>query len=250
MALQHDHPVAGPTLKLDRIGELGVGLLVEAVEITLAEPFGSGVLAEVDQVLDQHAERSPPVTDVVLAEHRVSGELVHPHQGVADHGRAQVPDVHLFGHVRSGVVDDHRAGVGRRGDAEPFVDSDGLELFGQEAVAEGEVDESGAGDLDLAAHVGQHARVEHLLGDLARIRTDLLGEWQRAVDLGVGAIAGTHDRIDIRTTGDLGEYRDEQVGDDRERVGHVRHSGPEHPRSPRTVGGRCRIAVSASGFAV
>ena len=73
-ALQEHDPLAGPFLELGRFGELGVGLLVEAVEVALRQPVGGDVLTDVEQVLDEHAERPAPVADVVLADHVVTEE--------------------------------------------------------------------------------------------------------------------------------------------------------------------------------
>ena len=132
---------------------------------------GGDVLADVEQVLDEHAERAAPVADVVLADHGVAEELEHPHERVADDRRAQVPDVHLLGDVGRRVVDDDRARRGggrrRRGARRPAT---AVELVGEERVVEREVDEARAGDLDRAAHLLQHARVDDPLRDLARVR--------------------------------------------------------------------------------
>ena len=38
----------------------------------MRQPLGGDVLADVEQVLDEHAERAAPVTDVVLADHVVA----------------------------------------------------------------------------------------------------------------------------------------------------------------------------------
>ena len=61
--------------------------------------MGGLVLAEVQEVLDQHAERRAPVADVVLPDDGVTGEVEHAGQRVADDRRPQVADVHLLGHV-------------------------------------------------------------------------------------------------------------------------------------------------------
>ena len=72
---QHD-PCAGPLLERLVVLELGRRRLVERVEV--AEPERVGPLgADVDEVLDEHAERAAPVADVVL-----------PHDVVADGARA------------------------------------------------------------------------------------------------------------------------------------------------------------------
>ena len=88
--------------------ELRAGRLVEGVRVL--GHFGGliGVDADVEEVLDEHAEWCAPVADVVLTDDRVAEEFVGAGQGVADDGGAQVADVHLLGHVRRRVVDGHR----------------------------------------------------------------------------------------------------------------------------------------------
>ena len=76
-ALQHHDPVARPILELLAAVELGSGLLVEPVEIADAQLRRSLGLADVDQVLDEHAERRAPIADVVLADHGVPDEFEH-----------------------------------------------------------------------------------------------------------------------------------------------------------------------------
>ena len=43
---------------------------------------------------------------------------------------------------------------------------------------------------------------DDVVGDLARVAAELLGERQRAVGLRVGAVAGAHDGVDIARSGD------------------------------------------------
>ena len=66
-----------------------------------------GVLADRQQVLDEHPEQGAPVAHVVPPD--VGSQAVQrADEGVADDRRAQVGDVHLLGHVRRGVVDGDR----------------------------------------------------------------------------------------------------------------------------------------------
>ena len=99
----------------------------------------------------------------------VALELEHAHERVADHGRAQVADVHLLGHVGRGVVDGDDLRDGRRRHAEPLV----LERLGRPArerlAGEREVDEPGPGDLDRRQRAaGVAERPDHALGQAAR----------------------------------------------------------------------------------
>ena len=110
---QHDAAAAA-------LGEGGVAVElparrgVELVEVAHAEGLGAGRAVDVEQVLDEHAERRAPVADVVLAPHVVAEEPEHAGQRVPDERAAQVADVHLLGHVGRRVVDDHGLGVRRR----------------------------------------------------------------------------------------------------------------------------------------
>ena len=198
--------------------ELGVGLLVEAVEIAERQPVSGDVLADVEQVLDEHAERAAPVADVVLADDVVADERQHAHERVADHRRAQVADVHLLGDVRRRVVDDDRALRRRLRHAEAVVGRDAAELAGEEVVVEREVHEARPGDLELLATPSSAAGVDDRLGDLARVARRSLGERERPVDLGVGAIRRPHDRIHTvppaisAKTGRAGRRRCQGVG--------------------------------------
>ena len=103
-ALQQNHAV--PRTRDERlIGvELGSGLLVERIQVTNAEFLGGIGLSKVEQVLDQHAERSAPVTDVVLTVDCVPFVPQHSDYRIAYHRRAEVANMHLLGHIRGRVV--------------------------------------------------------------------------------------------------------------------------------------------------
>ena len=76
---QHD---AGPStfLKWFRVLKLGVRLLVEAIKIALRQSFGRHIFAKIKKMLDEHAERPPPVADVIFPRHGVADEFHHPHE--------------------------------------------------------------------------------------------------------------------------------------------------------------------------
>ena len=106
--LERDHPrpgahveVAGATGGLRLLGgvELDPRALVEHVRVGDEQPGLGRSFAHLEQVLDEHAERGAPVADVVLPDDVVAEVLERAGQRVADDRRAQVPDVHLLGHV-------------------------------------------------------------------------------------------------------------------------------------------------------
>jgi hypothetical protein len=70
---------------------------------------------------DEHSELCAPIADVVLADDGVAFEFVEAGDAVADDGAAEMADVHLFGDIGAGVIDDD--GLGRLGlfDAQPLL---------------------------------------------------------------------------------------------------------------------------------
>ena len=97
-----------PTGTIGEIGvfvELAFGLPVKGVEIADVE-LGLFSSLLVEHVFDEHAELRAPVADVVLTDDRVAALLKDADDGVADDGRAQVPDVHFLRDVGAGVIDD------------------------------------------------------------------------------------------------------------------------------------------------
>ncbi len=81
---------------------------VIAVEVFDRQGFlGEAILPH---VVDDHAELSAEVADVVLADHGVAEKFQDAGHGVAEDGGAQMADVHLLGDVWAGVIDDDGAG--------------------------------------------------------------------------------------------------------------------------------------------
>ena len=78
----------------------------------------------------------------------------------------------------------------------------------------------GPGDLERRL-AGEIRWRDDVVGDVARLAAELLGERQGAVGLCVGTIARAHDRVDRAVAaGDRRERRCQQVGDDDERISH------------------------------
>ena len=133
--------------------ELGTGRLVETGEVAHREALGGCGLAEVEHVLDEHAERRAPVADVILLRDSMADQFEQSHQRIADDGGAKVPDMHLLGHVGMRIVHDEMLRGRRRPHTEVPIGRGHCQLLAQELIAEGEVQESGAGDFDRATHV-------------------------------------------------------------------------------------------------
>ena len=92
------------------------GIAVEAFEIGQRH-FTGVFLLLFFQPGDQHTELSAPVAHVVRADHLMTEELKRTDGSVTDDGGTQMADVHLFGDIRRGVVNDDSLRL-RPGDAQ------------------------------------------------------------------------------------------------------------------------------------
>ncbi|CAO0835925.1 hypothetical protein SMICM17S_05673 [Streptomyces microflavus] len=150
-----------------------------------------------DQILDEHAELGAPVADVVAPDHALAGELQDPDHRVTDDRRPQVADVHLLGHVRLGVVDDRGPGrrVHRHAEAALGVGGPGGQRLDDRPVRERDVEEAGAGDLDVLDQLTRREGGGDLACQLPGVALELLGERQDAVGLEVGPVASAQQRV-------------------------------------------------------
>ena len=147
-------------------------------------------------MLDEHSKRRAPVTDMVLANDGVADRLTHSHQCITDHGRSQVPDVHLFRHVRCGIVDDDSLGSGRTTDPEVLIVTHFAEQAGHVRIVEGEVEESGTGDPYVGTDARQIELVDELLSDVAWFLAELVRQSQGDIHLCVGSVARPRRRVE------------------------------------------------------
>src|SRR6185503_5859762 len=195
---QHD-ALARAVRELRIAVELSARRAIEIAELSHAR-LRAG-LADVEHVLDQHAERSAPVADVVLANHLVARELEQPRERVADDRRAHVSDVHLLRDVRRRVIDDDAILDPRGRHAEPLVARELGEAALDERRLQGQIDEPRTGDLDTLADVGEIGRGDDGLRDLPRSTLQRLGHAHREIGLKIRALGAAHHRIDPRVLG-------------------------------------------------
>ncbi len=202
--LQRGHPPPGPAAEPLVAVEPFPRRLVERGEVTRRQ-FGVGSrLAHLQRVLDQHAERGAPVTQVRRPDHGLAEEFQDARDGVAHRGGPQVADMQFLGHVRAGVVDDHPQARIRRGRAEALVGEQAGRLAGDPAGGQRQVHEAGPADIELVAHAGYVEVCHDPLGHLARRHAEALGERQRHVRLEVRELRGTDERIGARMFGTEG----------------------------------------------
>ena len=144
-----------------------MGQAIELVHVLQREAARGARAARVPvlgQVLDEHAELRPPIPHMVLADYAMIERFQRASQGVTDDGAAQVTDVHLLGHVGTGVIDDHSLGCGRRSQPDARVGHGLCGASDQEVISQRQVDESRPRNGGFLADVLQASRSE----DLAR----------------------------------------------------------------------------------
>jgi len=187
----------GPLGERRLVVELAPGRLVERVRVGAQQARLGGVLAHVEQVLDEHAERGAPVADMVIPDHLVPGELQDPRDGVTHDGRAQVPDVHLLGDVRRGVVDDHPQRVLGQRDAESGIAELRGRRLAEPGILQRDVDEPRAAHLSALDQRCAGEVTSDRLGDLPGWPAELPGKGERDTRLVVGERRWPDHRIDL-----------------------------------------------------
>jgi hypothetical protein len=90
---------------------------------------------------------------VILPQDLVTDKAEHPGEGIPDHRAAQVPDVHLLGHVGCRVVDDDPLRIGGDRHPDALVRSGRRDQVRHELVGQGQIDEPLPADLDRCADV-------------------------------------------------------------------------------------------------
>ena len=163
---------------------------IESVEVTHRETLNGGVFAEIDEVLNQHAERRTPVPHVIASNDRMTHESIDPSEGVANHRGAQVADVHLFSDVRGRVVNDNRLGLRRHGYVQSLVGHQLVELLTKKRWRQREVEKSGTGHLD-GGETGEVECGHQFVGYFSGWSAESLRQTHHAIDLIVRAIRGT-----------------------------------------------------------
>ena len=84
--LQHHDTMACASLEFIRGFKLAACLLVETIKVANAQFMRCILFTKIDEMLNQHAEWSTPVANVVLANDCVSNETHNSHECIANHG--------------------------------------------------------------------------------------------------------------------------------------------------------------------
>ncbi len=150
--------------------------------------------------VDDHAELRAPVAEVVVADRPMAKEAERAAEGVADHGRADMADVHRLGHVGSGVID--HVGPRRRCrlDAQARIVDRGRKLLDEPRIPQPQIDEARPGDFRRVAEVGHVEPGDDLGGQLLRLLVQLPAQRHGEVGLVIAEsrVLGAADHLQPR----------------------------------------------------
>jgi hypothetical protein len=154
------------------------------------------------EIGDEHAERRPPVADVVLPDHVRAGVPEQPGERISDDGRPQMPDVQLLGDVRARVFDDDTLAGKGRSDAETGGREAPSNLRPDRLRRDGQVDEAGSGELGAGNHLIVDDCGRNSCGKFARRRPSLARRRQGTVRLEIGVVGHADQRIGTEVPAD------------------------------------------------
>ncbi|MNE57873.1 hypothetical protein D3C80_1528630 [compost metagenome] len=148
---------------------------------------------------------------MVLADHGVTEKLQYARHGIANDGRTQVANVHLFGQVRSRQVDHHLLLRASLGNAQLGIGQCGVQASSQGLGVLEEVQKARAGDLDLAHLLVGRQRGDDFLCQVTGLHAGRLGQHHGDVagEVAVGLVPGVF-HLDRRRQ----PFRQHTVGDE------------------------------------
>ncbi len=155
--------------------------------------------------MNQDAELCAPVADMIVGDHGVAQSPVETVKRIADHGGADMTDVHGLGRIRTGIVDDHGLTLAHARNAEARGSREGCHLLCKPGGAHGQVDKARSCDLQLFDHVGQGQCLDHGFSQRARRLLERLGQRHSGIALEIAEAAirrrrhADHADIQVRT---------------------------------------------------
>ena len=155
---------------------LGADLLVKALHLGDGVGLQRGARPGRASRRQQHPELGAPVAQVVVGDDLVAQQAERARQAVAQDGRADVADVHGFGHVGRAEIYDHCPRMRGGFKEEVFPARGGLEGLGERRRFEPEVQEACAGNLHPLTSIADIQFGDHVSRQLARVEFPGLGE--------------------------------------------------------------------------
>src|SRR6266498_2054790 len=164
-------------------GRQRVRLLVNADDLCQGILLKRALVQQVLPAVNHHTELSPPVADVIVADHFVPEKRCDARQCIAQDGASDVADVHRLGHIRRSEVnhDAPRRFCFRH--AKSFIAQDAGGFFRNGARTQCKIDETGPCDHWGFANVANVKVPDDFLRNFPRIFAPLLSEHQSRIRL-------------------------------------------------------------------
>lgn len=155
---------------------------------------------------DQLAHLQAPIAHMDVAGDMIAAGTEQSLQAVADDRRAQMPDMHRLGDIRTAKIDDDPAGRWAREKAGLRVSGQRFHPRIERARSDNQVQEAGASDLDLrgADRIDRLIGRNDALGDLARRLPHRFGRRHAIITLKIGKVRTIRGADRAELTGDTG----------------------------------------------
>ena len=132
--------------------------------------------------MENHAELGAPVADMVIGDDMISEKAGDAGEGISDDSRAYVADVHRFGNIGRGEVNDYGAARAGERSAEAVITDEAFDAGSPCLPADAEIDEAGACDFG-GSETGEVEGVDDLPGQDTGIGFVLFGKHHGRVRL-------------------------------------------------------------------
>src|SRR6266513_63958 len=123
-----------------------IRLLINANNLGQRIPLKRSLIQEIFPAVNDHPKLSPPVADMIIADHFVSEKFGDPRQRIAQHDAANVADVHRLGHVGRSEINHDAFLQHCFGNADPFIAQDLYRFVSDRVGTQRKIDEAGASD--------------------------------------------------------------------------------------------------------
>ena len=164
-------------------GRQRVGFFVNADDLCQRILLKRALIQQVFPPVNHHAKLSPPVADVIVADHFVAEKRRDTRQCISQNGAADVADVHRLGHIGRSEINHNAPRRFRLRDAESFIAQDVGGSFSNGARTQRKVDETGTCDDRRFANVANIKIAGDFLRNLTRIFAPLFSEHQSPIRL-------------------------------------------------------------------
>ena len=160
-----------------------VCLLVNAHDLGQRIALKRLLIQQIFPPVNDHPKLCPPVANVIVADDFVPKKRRDARQRVADHGAADMTDMHRLGHVRRSEINHDSPSRFFLCNAQPFISQDFDRLFRHRARTQCEIDKTHAGDHRRFAKITNIEARDDFLREISRIFVPLLCQHESSIGL-------------------------------------------------------------------